>query len=984
MLPMTVLLLGGFCARAEAQRPAAPPAVPSAAGADKPAGDALAQEAEAKPKEPEDEKGKKKYEPLSGHFAAGFSFTQGNSDTRTFNAALALQYDPRNRNVIKADAFYILNSESGTSTYVAMNMKPSNPVPFAPFAAVPLTLEGFRTGSATPVARRTITAETDEFRPISVVTGDEADTIDYVTMASPAEYMYVDDVAYSDAAQPDTEITSGPARVTNRREASFDFVASVAAARFECDLDGDAGRCSSPTTVEALTEGPHVFTATAISNAYEDRDPSPARYTWRVDLTPPATTIDSGPPPDSRSRSATIAFSSPSTDTLSFGCSLDGATFTVCASPVTYTGLAEGSHSVRVRARDRAGNVDGTPATTSWRVDVTAPATAIDSGPPPLARSRTATVAFSSPSTDAVSFGCSLDGATFTTCTSPATFTGLSERSHSVRVRARDRAGNVDGTPAAISWTVDVTAPRTQIDTRPAPTTRSTEATLTFSSPDADVSRFSCSLDTGAFAACTSPKRYTGLAEGSHRVRVRAVDRAGNIDATPGSATWRVDRTAPGTLIEGAPPALSTDSAATFTFSSPAADATGFECALDAAPFAACTSPLQLADLADGAHRLQVRARDGAGNRDPSPGVHDWRVDRQPDTRIDQAPPAVTTDTAATLAFSSPDTDVARFECAFDGGAFAVCTSPHGLAGLALGAHTVLVRAVDASGSADPSPAAASWRVDAAVADRDADAVPDASDNCPEDANGDQADRDADRIGDACEVLPNGDVPPVAGVNSVVTAISGEVFVKLPGASLRAASPLQAGVAQSGIEKGFQPLKGIASVPVGSVLDTRKGRVAVSTAADFRKASDARHRAQTANFAAGIFRIKQARKHRRKAPRRPFTDLVLTSAAGAQAVCATKSRTSPIKGVVRRLSATTKGRFRAVGGASTTTVIKGATFITSDRCTGTLTEVGRGRAKVFDRRLGRTVTVKSGRAYLAKARLFAIKKGRRGQKPRTR
>jgi putative salt-induced outer membrane protein YdiY len=116
-LVVTILLLGSFGSRAEAQRPAAPtPTPPAAGGADKPTGDALAQEAEAKPKEPEDEKDKKKYEPLTGHFAAGFSFTQGNSDTRTFNAALVLQYDPRNKNVVKADAFYILNSESGTST----------------------------------------------------------------------------------------------------------------------------------------------------------------------------------------------------------------------------------------------------------------------------------------------------------------------------------------------------------------------------------------------------------------------------------------------------------------------------------------------------------------------------------------------------------------------------------------------------------------------------------------------------------------------------------------------------------------------------------------------------------------------------------------------------------------------------------------------------------------------------------------------------
>ncbi len=101
---------------AQAQKPAAPPTPPAAGAADKPAGDALAQEAEDKPKEPEDEKDKKKYRPLTGHFGAGYTFTNGNSDTRSFNVGLQLKYDPRTKNVIKADAFYILNSENGTST----------------------------------------------------------------------------------------------------------------------------------------------------------------------------------------------------------------------------------------------------------------------------------------------------------------------------------------------------------------------------------------------------------------------------------------------------------------------------------------------------------------------------------------------------------------------------------------------------------------------------------------------------------------------------------------------------------------------------------------------------------------------------------------------------------------------------------------------------------------------------------------------------
>jgi hypothetical protein len=53
-------------------------------------------------------------------------------------------------------------------------------------------------------------------------------------------------------------------------------------------------------------------------------------------------------------------------------------------------------------------------------------------------------------------------------------------------------------------------------------------ATVTFSSTAADVQRFECSLDGGAFAACASPQTFSGLAPGAHVVTVRAVDRAGN------------------------------------------------------------------------------------------------------------------------------------------------------------------------------------------------------------------------------------------------------------------------------------------------------------------------------------------------------------------------------------------------------------------------------------------------------------------------
>ena len=70
----------------------------------------------------------------------------------------------------------------------------------------------------------------------------------------------------------------------------------------------------------------------------------------------------------STARAPTFTFASQDGDR--FECSLDGGAWQACASPVTYGGLANGTHTFAVRAVDAAGNVDGTPATRAWTVRV--------------------------------------------------------------------------------------------------------------------------------------------------------------------------------------------------------------------------------------------------------------------------------------------------------------------------------------------------------------------------------------------------------------------------------------------------------------------------------------------------------------------------------------------------------------------------------------------------------------------------------------
>lgn len=80
-----------------------------------------------------------------------------------------------------------------------------------------------------------------------------------------------------------------------------------------------------------------------------------------------------------------------------------------------------------------------------------------------------------------------------------------------------------------------------------------------------------------------------------------------------------------------------------------------------------------------------------------------------PETEITKQPKRKTKSKRAELRFSSPEAGVS-FECSFDGAAFTACISPM-LKTLGKGKHSFQVRAVDAAGNADPTPAAATWKV---------------------------------------------------------------------------------------------------------------------------------------------------------------------------------------------------------------------------------------------------------------------------------
>ncbi|HUQ43753.1 MAG TPA: PxKF domain-containing protein [Candidatus Limnocylindria bacterium] len=290
-------------------------------------------------------------------------------------------------------------------------------------------------------------------------------------------------------------------------------------------------------------------------------------------------------------------------------------------------------------ATDASNNVSTCSATSVTYVsDTNAPTAAITANPTNPTTSSSASFAFTSADAGANASGvtrteCQLDGAGFTTCTSPKAYSALSSASHTFQVRAVDNAGNV-GSPASFTWVVspsDTTPPETTVDSSPNNPSNTGTANFNFSGTDSGsgVAGFECQLDGQGFAACLSPTGYNDLIDGSHTFEVRAKDAAGNADASPATFTWTVDTIRPNTTIDSKPSNPSNTGFATFGFSGTDAGSgvAGFECRLDAEEFAPCTSPKAYSDLAGGSHTFQVLAIDAAGNADATPASFTWVID---------------------------------------------------------------------------------------------------------------------------------------------------------------------------------------------------------------------------------------------------------------------------------------------------------------------------------------------------------------------
>jgi hypothetical protein len=537
---------------------------------------------------------------------------------------------------------------------------------------------------------------------------------------------------------PVPSIGTPPANPTNQTSASFSFSDSEGGVSFLCKLDSGAfAACTSPQAYSGLGQASHTFQVEAKDAA--GNISAPASFGWAVDTTaPPAPSIDSTPGNPSNQSAPSFSFSDTEAG-VTFLCKLDAAAFVSCPSPQGYSGLGAGSHTFQVEAKDAAGNVSAATAYT-WTLDLTPPPSPSITAHPANPTNQTSASFSFSDTESGVTFLCQLDVGVAAPCTSPQSYAGLADASHTVTVQARDAAGNLS-TGATFTWTVDTTPPAPpSITGPPANPTSATAATFSFTG-EAGAS-FVCSLDGAAFAACTSSTSYSGIAAGSHTFRVEARDAAGNT-GSPAAYTWTVDLTPPTVLSINRADPNPTNSGPlhwTVTFSEPvngvgtgnfglvtgglgvSAPTVASAAATGSAPSASWTVTVSTSGTTGtnaGSIQLNLTSKsaiaDVAGNplagTPPFAGqAYAYDTTPPPAPSLGPTPPNPSAPSSASFPFTDGESGVS-FVCQLDVGVAASCSSPKSYSGLADGSHTFTVQARDAAGNLSTG-TSFTWKVD--------------------------------------------------------------------------------------------------------------------------------------------------------------------------------------------------------------------------------------------------------------------------------
>ena len=431
---------------------------------------------------------------------------------------------------------------------------------------------------------------------------------------------------------------------------------------------------------------------------------------WKVDLTPPTVSFNLTPSPITADTTPDFAYVGIDTGSgvNGYECKLDAApAYVACPNTQTLSGLADGQHTLSVRAIDNVGRISD-PISYNWVQDSAAPTVMFVQTPDAITNDPNAQFVFQGldGGVPINMFECSLDGGAYVQCNSPHDIANLADGNHSFSVRGRDNAGNMSA-PITYNWLIDTGLPTIAFVETPDPITNEVNANFQISVQDnaggSGIDRNECRLDAGNYQPCNVAFSYNNLAEGNHVVMARTIDRAGNVSPVV-SYNWVIDTTKPTVQIVSTPdnPTNEVDANFEFNGNDVGSGIESYQCRIDGGSYGNCNSPQTYSGLTEGTHNFYVRAIDRAGNIS-DPATYVWEIDLTGPTIAFaiQPDPTVFIGDQARILFRIEDTSgVDSYTCAYNGQAYA-CTVDVELQipANAIGDYEFTVMAVDGVGN---------------------------------------------------------------------------------------------------------------------------------------------------------------------------------------------------------------------------------------------------------------------------------------------
>ncbi|WP_457974440.1 phytase [Arthrobacter sp. D1-17] len=469
---------------------------------------------------------------------------------------------------------------------------------------------------------------------------------------------------------PDTTITSKPANPTNSTSAQFSFTSTSPGATFACSLDSSAFvNCTSPISYGGLSDGAHTFQVQASDQ--NGVDPTPASHTWTVDTTPP----------EADTTAPTVTGTSPA----------DGATGVAVSANVTGT-FSEAMDTSTITSGMftlRTGTVTGTGTAVSAAVSY----------------DNTNRVATLNPDAD---LAAGTAGTTYTATIKGGT-AGVKDAAGNALAADRTWTFTTAAAGGGTSETVTLTATADSYVSGGATTTNYGTSTLlgVDSSPvEVTYLKFDLSAYAGrTLESATLQLRSAGSGStGKQNVKLVTTDTW--TESGTGAITYS-NRPALGTSIGTLGPTTTNTNYSVPLTASGLAGELGQQLSLGLDSSSSDGLDLNSKEAGSTAAPKLVLTLGGGGGGGGGGTPGDTTA---PETTITSGPPATSTSTSASFAFTSSEAN-STFQCSLDGAPRVACTSPRTYTGLSIGSHTFSVWSTDAAGNTDATAATQTWSV---------------------------------------------------------------------------------------------------------------------------------------------------------------------------------------------------------------------------------------------------------------------------------